>query len=69
MEEDPVPILDTWKEMEEIAKAGLARNIGVSNFNTALLRNLINGATIKPAVLQVELHPYLNQKVLIRFCR
>ena len=69
MEEDNVPIIDTWKAMEALVDEGLVRNIGVCNFNTELLRDLINGARIPPSVLQVELHPQLTQKKLIRFCR
>lgn len=64
-----VPILETWRAMEELVKAGLVRNIGVSNFGVSLLRDLLNAASIRPAVLQVELHPYLTQDKLLRFCR
>ncbi len=64
-----VPIAETWAAMEELVTAGLVRNIGVCNFNTALLRDLLNGAAIRPAMLQVELHPYLTQEKLVRFCR
>ena len=53
MVEDPVPIIDTWRAMEELVKKGLVRNIGVSNFGVSLLRDLINSSTIKPAVLQI----------------
>jgi D-xylose reductase len=55
--------------MEELVRAGLVRQIGVCNFNTALLRDLLASAAIRPAVLQVELHPYLTQEKLLRFCR
>jgi D-xylose reductase len=55
--------------MEELVRSGLVRNIGVSNFGVALLRDLLASAEIKPAVLQVELHPYLTQEKLLRFCR
>jgi D-xylose reductase len=70
MIEDPVPLLETWQAMEELVNEGLVRNIGVCNFGTALLRDLINSHTaVKPAVLQVEIHPYLNQKRLIKYGR
>jgi D-xylose reductase len=55
--------------MEELVTAGLVRNIGVCNYNCALLRDLLSYATIAPAVLQVELHPFLTQEKLLRFCR
>mmetsp|Transcript_13545 Transcript_13545/g.44115 ORF Transcript_13545/g.44115 Transcript_13545/m.44115 type:complete len:217 (-) Transcript_13545:270-920(-) len=63
----PVPLASTWAAMEEALPAGLARNIGVCNFNTALLRDLLASATQPPSVLQVELHPYNQQPKLVRF--
>jgi D-xylose reductase len=64
----PVPIHETWGAMEALVDAGLVRNIGVSNFNTALLRDLISGAGIRPAVQQIELHPYLTQEKMLSYC-
>jgi D-xylose reductase len=64
-----VPISETWQAMEELLSAGLAKNIGVSNFNTSLLRDMLAYAKIPPAVLQIEMHPYLAQEKLVRFCR
>ena len=69
MVEDNVPFEETWRAMEELVREGLVRNIGVSNVGTAVLRDLLNYATIKPTVLQVEMHPYLVQDKLLRFCR
>ncbi|MGH7137952.1 MAG: aldo/keto reductase, partial [Pirellulales bacterium] len=69
MEMAAVPLRDTWQAMEDLVSAGLARNIGVCNYNCALLRDLLTYAKIRPAVLQVELHPYLTQDKLLRFCR
>jgi D-xylose reductase len=64
-----VPIADTWRAMEGLVKAGLVRNIGVCNFGVSLLRDMLSYAKIRPAVLQVEMHPYLTQENLVRFCR
>ncbi len=64
-----VPLAETWQAMEELVRAGLARNIGVCNYNCALLRDLLASATIRPSMLQVELHPFLTQEKLLRFCR
>lgn len=69
MESVRVPIRETWEAMEELVRSGLARNIGVCNFNVSLLRDLLSYADVRPAVLQVELHPYLTQEKLVRFCR
>ena len=68
MEPVHVPIAETWGAMEDLVKAGLVRNIGVANFNVGLLRDLRSYANIRPAVLQVEMHPYLAQEKLLRFC-
>ena len=64
----PVPIQETWHALEEVVSAGLVREIGVCNFGTALLRDVLSYARVRPSVLQVELHPYLTQEKLTRFC-
>lgn len=63
-----IPISDTWGAMEELVTAGLVKRIGVCNFSTALLRDLLSHASVRPAVHQVEMHPYLTQPKLLRFC-
>ena len=69
MLEDNVPFFETWKAMEELVKEGLVKNIGVCNMGALMLRDVLNYAEIKPAVLQVEMHPYLTQDKLFKFCR
>lgn len=69
MEPVKVPISETWAGMEELVRDGLVKNIGVCNFGTSLLRDLLSYAEIPPAVLQVESHPYLTQDKLLRFCQ
>jgi D-xylose reductase len=64
-----VPLAETWAGMEDLVRAGLVRSIGVCNYGVSLLRDLLAYAAIRPAVLQVELHPYLTQDKLVRFCR
>jgi D-xylose reductase len=64
-----VPIAETWFAMEELVRAGLVRNIGVCNFGVSLLRDLLSYAEIRPAVLQVESHPYLTHATLLRYCQ
>lgn len=64
-----VPLAETWAAMEDLVPAGLVRHIGVSNYGTAMLRDLLNNSRIRPAVLQVEMHPYLTQEKLLRFCK
>ena len=63
-----VPHADTWGAMTELTRAGLVKHIGISNFNVSLIRDLLNTTGHKPEVLQVELHPYLTQDKLVRYC-
>jgi len=65
---EDVPIIDTWRKMEELYKAGKAKSIGVSNFNIDRLKDLLEKAEIKPVMDQVENHPYLPQHKLVKFC-
>ncbi|KAK9717721.1 hypothetical protein K7432_006003 [Basidiobolus ranarum] len=64
-----ISIRETWEAMEELVDAGLVKNIGVANFNCSLIMDLLKYARIKPAVNQVEIHPYLAQDVLVEFCQ
>lgn len=64
-----VPLQETWRAMEQLVEQGLVRNIGVCNYNSGLLNDLMSYAKIKPAELQIESHPYLTQERLIRQAR
>ncbi|XP_021917010.1 aldose reductase-like isoform X1 [Zootermopsis nevadensis] len=64
-----VDYVDTWKAMEECVKLGLAKSIGLSNFNSQQIQRVLDVATIKPVVNQVECHPYFNQSKMIAFCK
>lgn len=64
---EDVPILDTWRAMEALVKSGKVKSIGISNFTGALIEDLLRGAKIPPAVLQIEHHPYLQQKRLVEW--
>ncbi|KAG8215680.1 Aldo keto reductase [Butyriboletus roseoflavus] len=58
-----VPDIPTaWARMEKLKEAGLARSIGVSNFDKKDLEILIASAKIKPAVNQILLHPYVYRR-------
>ena len=69
MEPADVSIRETWEAMEELHRPGLVKNIGVCNFGCSLIRDLLSYASIRPALLQVELHPLLTQEKLLRYCR
>lgn len=61
--------VDTWQAMENLIPLGLAKSIGVSNFNTYQLKRLLKKCRIKPVTNQIESHPYFNQNDLIHFCK
>merc|ERR1712002_58525 len=66
---EDVDYVDTWKAMEELVKQGKVKSIGVSNFNTFQLKRLLDNCTIKPVNNQIEIHPYLNNDELVKFCQ
>ena len=56
--------LDTWRAFERLLEDGRVRAIGVSNFQPAHLRRLLDNSGVTPAVNQIELHPLLQQREL-----
>jgi len=68
MELDYVSVRETWEAMEELQRDGLVKDIGVANFNVSLLMELMSFAKVPPAMNQVEMHPYLTQDKLAKFC-
>eukprot|EP00929_Paragymnodinium_shiwhaense_P092209 TRINITY_DN5208_c0_g1_i2.p1 TRINITY_DN5208_c0_g1~~TRINITY_DN5208_c0_g1_i2.p1 ORF type:complete len:324 (-),score=96.03 TRINITY_DN5208_c0_g1_i2:196-1167(-) len=65
---EDIPLEETWKAMEALVEKGLVKAIGVSNFSIKKMQTILNMATVKPAVNQVEGHPYLQQPQLKEFC-
>ncbi|MCI0181961.1 aldo/keto reductase [Sulfoacidibacillus ferrooxidans] len=61
--------LETWRAFEKLYKDGLVRAVGVSNFQPRHLQDVMDHYEVKPAVNQVEFHPYLTQRDLYTFCR
>lgn len=59
----------SWQALEKLYKGGLLRSIGVSNYTIDHLDELLQFATVVPAVLQVEFHPKLYQKKLYEYCK
>nr|E7C196.1 RecName: Full=Methylecgonone reductase; Short=MecgoR [Erythroxylum coca]ADK94763.1 2-carbomethoxy-3-tropinone reductase [Erythroxylum coca] len=64
----PFDIKGTWEAMEECSRLGLTKSIGVSNYGTVKISQLLQHATIPPAVNQVEMNVAWQQKKLREFC-
>ncbi len=59
---------ESWRALENIYKEGRARSIGVSNYTIKHLKEMDNYTEVKPAINQVEFHPFLFQKDLLDYC-
>jgi 2,5-diketo-D-gluconate reductase A len=70
----PLPTLydgdfvSTWQTLEEFKADGRSRSIGVSNFEVDHLRRLVGESEVVPAVNQIELHPYFQNREVAAFC-
>jgi alcohol dehydrogenase (NADP+) len=64
-----VTLLDTWWAMERLVDGGKCRAIGLSDVGLDELKAVYEAARIKPAVVQVESHPYLPETELLEFCK
>lgn len=64
-----VSIVDTWKALIELQKAGKVKSIGVSNFTIEHLDAIINATGVVPAVNQIEAHPLLPQDDLVAYAK
>jgi diketogulonate reductase-like aldo/keto reductase len=60
-----------WAGMEEVKQAGLAKSIGVSNFNVEDLKTILETAKVVPSVNQIEFHPYVYKAAepIFKFCQ
>lgn len=64
-----VTLLETWQALERLVDEGRCRAIGLSDITLEKLRDIVSAARIKPAMVQVESHPYLPEWELLDFCR
>ena len=62
-------IVAAWRALEELARSGRVKAIGVSNHMRPHLDELLAAARTPPAVNQIEFHPYLQSRPLLTFCR
>ncbi|OIW34825.1 putative ketoreductase [Coniochaeta ligniaria NRRL 30616] len=65
----PKQLQTAWTMMERCVERGLARYIGVSNHAIPHLQSILSTAAIKPAINQIEMHPYLQQPELLAYMR
>jgi alcohol dehydrogenase (NADP+) len=65
--DDSVTILDTWRAMEDLVRAGLTRHIGISNFAKHGVEDLLKHCEICPVAHEFETHPYLQQQEFVDF--
>ncbi|XP_013167914.1 PREDICTED: aldo-keto reductase AKR2E4-like [Papilio xuthus] len=68
-EDENIDHSETWRGMEQIVELGLARTIGVSNFNEQQLSKLLETVKIKPAVNQFEINPTFTAHNLVDYCK
>ncbi|KAJ6638966.1 Aldo-keto reductase family 1 member A1-A, partial [Pseudolycoriella hygida] len=64
-----VDFVDTWREMERLFASGLAKNIGISNFNELQIVRLLKLCDYPPSVIELECHPLLTNVDLSEFCK
>lgn len=64
-----VHYLETYGALEQCARAGQIKSLGLCNFNIGQLENLLNNCNIKPVCNQIEVHPYFQNDKLVNFCQ
>jgi len=62
-------LVENWQALERLVDEGKCGAIGLSNVNLEKLREIVDAARIKPAVVEVEAHPYLPEWELLDHCR
>ena len=66
---EQLPLSHTWAAMEALVDEGLVRQIGVSNCSAPKLTTLLQSCRLRPAMNQVERHPWLQQNALLHVCQ
>ncbi len=67
--DDATILTNTWKALESLIDGGRCKAIGLSNVNLVQLKEVFDIARVKPAVVQVESHPYLPEWDLLEYCK
>ena len=60
--------IETWGALERIKKSGKCKSIGVSNFAPKHLKEILSKSSEKPVVNQIEISPFLQQKIISTYC-
>lgn len=69
LEVEPTDLIAVWKKLEEQVDLGRVRSIGLSNFNQKQVAKIVDNSRIKPAANEVEIHVYMQQPELVKFCQ
>ncbi|RON13680.1 aldo/keto reductase [Pseudomonas frederiksbergensis] len=64
-----VSLIETWRALENLVDEGHCKSIGLSDITLPALQEIVAAARIKPAVVQIESHPYLPEWELLEFCK
>jgi diketogulonate reductase-like aldo/keto reductase len=64
-----VTLIETWRALERLVDEGRCKSIGLSDITLERLQEIVAVARIKPAVVQVESHPYLPEWELLEYCQ
>jgi alcohol dehydrogenase (NADP+) len=68
IESADVPLADAWRNIEAVYECGWAHTLGACNVSRAQLETIIDAGSVRPALVQVERHPYQPQPDLVAFC-
>ena len=63
-----IPLAEAWANLEEVVERGWAETLGVCNVSRSQLETILDAASIPPAVVQIERHPYRPQRELVEYC-
>ena len=64
-----IPLTQTWQGLIDLKEKGLTKHIGVSNFSIKKVNQITEESGIVPEVLQIELHPFLQQQKILNFAQ
>jgi len=64
-----VTLIETWRALERLVDEGRCKSIGLSDITLKAVQEIVAAARIKPAVVEVESHPYLPEWELLEFCQ